>query len=116
MIFLYAFLVGGFICMLAQIILDLFELTPGVITAIFVSIGALLEFFDIYDWMIDFSGAGALLPITSFGHSLADGAFNRAVETNYFGIFLGMFDNVSSGISVAIILSVIAAVIFKPKE
>ena len=102
--------------MLAQIILDLFELTPGVITAIFVSIGALLEFFDIYDWMIDFSGAGALLPITSFGHSLADGAFNRAVETNYFGIFLGMFDNVSSGISVAIILSVIAALIFKPKE
>ena len=116
MIFLYAFLVGGIICMIAQIILDLFELTPGVITAIFVSIGSLLEFFDIYDWLIDFSGAGALLPITSFGHSLADGAFNRAVETNFFGIFLGMFDNVSSGISVAIILSVIAALIFKPKE
>ena len=116
MIFLYAFLVGGSICLLAQIILDLFELTPGVITAIFVSLGALLELFDIYDFLVDFSGAGALLPITSFGHSLADGAFNRAVETNYFGIFLGMFDNVSSGISVAIILSVLAALIFKPKE
>ena len=49
MIFLYAFIVGGLICMLAQIILDLFNLTPGVITAIFVSLGALLEFFDIYD-------------------------------------------------------------------
>ena len=116
MIFLYAFIVGGLICMLAQIILDLFNLTPGVITAIFVSLGALLEFFNIYDKLIKFSGAGALLPITSFGHSLADGAYKRAIETNFFGIFQGMFDNVSSGISVAIILSVLAAIIFKPKD
>ena len=116
MIFLYAFLIGGLICMLAQIILDLFELTPGVITAIFVSLGALLEFFDIYDKLIKFCGAGALLPITSFGHSLADGAYKKAIETNYFGIFQGMFENVSSGISVAIILSVLAAIIFRPKD
>ena len=116
MIFLYAFLVGGTICMIAQLILDLFDLTPGVITAIFVMIGSLLEFFDLYDKLIKFCGAGALLPITSFGHSLADGAYNRAIETNYFGIFTGMFDNVSPGISVAIILSVFVAVIFKPRD
>ena len=116
MIFLYAFLVCGVICMLAQIIFDFFDLTPGVITAIFVMLGSLFEFFDLYDKLIDFSEAGALLPITSFGHSLADGAYKRAIETNYFGIFSGMFDKVSSGISVAIILSIIAAIIFKPKE
>ena len=116
MIFLYAFLVGGAICMLAQFILDLFELTPGVITAIFVMLGALLEFFDIYDKLIKFSGAGALLPITSFGHSLADGAYNKAVETNFLGIFTGMFTNVSAGITFAIVLSVLTAVFFKPKE
>ena len=102
--------------MIAQIILDLFNLTPGVITAIFVMLGATLEFFDIYDRLIDFSKAGALLPITSFGHSLADGAYTKAMETNYFGIFTGMFNNVSAGIAIAIILSVLAAIIFKPKD
>ena len=102
--------------MLAQVVLDLFELTPGVITAIFVMLGAVLEFYDIYDWLIKFSGAGALLPITSFGHSLADGAFNKAIETNYLGIFTGMFTNVSAGIALAIVLSVLAAIIFKPKD
>ncbi len=102
--------------MLAQFILDLFELTPGVITAIFVMLGAVLEFFDIYDKLIKFSGAGALLPITSFGHSLADGAYNKAVETNFLGIFTGMFSNVSAGIAFAIVLSVLTAVFFKPKE
>ena len=102
--------------MLAQFILDLFELTPGVIAAIFVMLGAVLEFFDIYDKLIKFSGAGALLPITSFGHSLADGAYNKAVETNFLGIFTGMFNNVSAGITFAIVLSVLTAVFFKPKD
>jgi stage V sporulation protein AE len=116
MIFLYAFLVGGFICMLAQFILDLFELTPGVITAIFVSLGALLEFFDIYDKLVKFSGAGALIPITSFGHSLADAAYKKAVETNYLGVLSGMLTNVSTGIVIAVVLSVCGAIIFKPRD
>ena len=102
--------------MLAQLILDLFDLTPGVITAIFVMLGSVLEFFDLYDKLIKFSGAGALLPITSFGHSLADGAYNKAIETNFLGIFTGMFTNVSAGITFAIILSVLTAMFFKPKE
>lgn len=116
MIFIYAFLVGGLICALAQVILDLFELTPGVITALFVSIGALLEFFDIYDWLINFSEAGALLPITSFGHSLAHASYETAIKEGFFGLFSGMFLNVSSGITLAIVLSVIAALFFKPKD
>ena len=102
--------------MIAQIILDLFNLTPGIITAIFVMLGATLEFFDIYDKLISFSEAGALLPITSFGHSLADGAYKGAIEGNYLGILTGMFTNVSAGITAAIVLSVLAAIIFKPKD
>lgn len=116
MIILYAFLVCGFICLLAQVVLDLFNLTPGVITAIFVMLGATLEFFDIYDGLVEFSEAGALLPITSFGHSLADSAFKAAVDSNYLGVFTGMFTNVSAGITLAIVLSLIAAIIFKPKD
>jgi stage V sporulation protein AE len=116
MIFIYAFLIGGAICMLAQVILDLFNLTPGVITALFVSLGALFEFFNLYEGLIKLAGAGALLPITSFGHSLADGAYKGAIENGFFGLFSGMFTNVSSGITLAIILSVVVALTFKPKD
>ena len=79
--------------MLAQVILDLFNLTPGVITALFVMIGSLFEFFDLYDNLIKFSEAGALLPITSFGHSLADGAYKGALQDGFIGLFSGMFAN-----------------------
>lgn len=116
MIFIYAFLVGGFICALAQLVLDIFKLTPGVITAVFVMLGALLEFFDIYDYIIKFSEAGALLPITSFGHSLAHSSYETAIKEGFFGLFSGMFTNVSSGMTLAIILSVLAALFFKPKD
>lgn len=102
--------------MLAQVVLDLFDLTPGVITAIFVMLGALLEFFDLYDGLVKFSEAGALLPITSFGHSLAEGAYLGALKDGFLGLFSGMFTNVSSGITLAIILSVFAALFFKPKS
>ena len=116
MIILYAFFVCGFICLLAQVVLDLFNLTPGVITAIFVMLGSVLEFFNIYDGLVEFSEAGALLPITSFGHSLADSAYKAAIEGNYLNIFTGMFTNVSAGITLAFVLSLIAAIIFKPKD
>ena len=116
MIFIYAFLIGGIICALAQLVLDIFELTPGEITAIFVMLGALLEFFDIYDYLIKFSEAGALLPITSFGHSLAQASFDGAVKDGFFGLFSGMFSTVSSGITLAIVLSVLTALFFKPKD
>ena len=116
MIILNAFIIGGLICAIAQFIMDKFKIMPIYVTCLFVVIGALLDFFDIYDKLIKFSGAGALLPITSFGHSLADGAYNKAIETDFLGIFTGMFTNVSAGIAFAIILSVLTAMFFKPKE
>lgn len=115
MIFLYAFFVGGLICAIGQLIMDKFKLTPGHITVLFVVIGAVLDGFDIYDKLIEFAGAGALLPITSFGHSLLHGALEKTKEVGFLGIGMGMFDLTASGITAAILFSFLAGIIFKPK-
>ena len=114
--YVLAFLIGGAICMLGQLIQDLFKLTPGHITSIFVMLGASLELFDIYDKLIKIASAGALLPITSFGHSLAHASYDAAIKDGFWGLFQGIFDKTATGIVFAIILSVIGALIFKPKE
>ena len=115
MIFLYAFLVGGLICAIGQLIMDKFRLTPGHITVLFVVIGAILDGFNIYDKLIELAGAGALLPITSFGHSLLHGALEKTKEAGFLGIGMGMFDLTASGITAAILFSFLAGIIFKPK-
>ena len=88
--FVFAFLVGGLICMIAQLIMNKFKLLPIHMTVMFVSIGACLEAFNLYDKLIEIGGAGALLPISSFGHSLTDAALSKAQEIGYFGIFQGV--------------------------
>lgn len=115
MIYLNAFLVAGTICLLGQLLVDVFKLTPGHVTSYFVVVGALLDSFSLYDWLIDFAGAGALVPITSFGHSLLHGALAKAEEMGFFGIAMGMFDLTASGITSAIIFAFLVAVFFKPK-
>ena len=115
MIFLYAFLVGGLICAIGQLIMDKFRLTPGHITVLFVVIGVILDGFNIYDRLIELAGAGALLPITSFGHSLLHGALEKTKEAGFLGIGMGMFDLTASGITAAILFSFLAGIIFKPK-
>ena len=72
MIYLYSFIFCGLICVIGQIILDNTKQTPGHVTALFVSIGAFLDIFGIYDYFIEIFGGGALVPITSFGHSLIE--------------------------------------------
>ncbi len=116
MTYLYSFLFVGTICLIGQIILDNTRLTPGHITSLFVVVGAFLDIFKIYDWFIESVGPGALIPITSFGHSLVHGALTRAHEMGFFGIFLGMFDLVASGIISAIFFSFIFLLIFKPRD
>ena len=116
MIYLNAFLFAGFICMLGQIILDNTKLTPGHITSILVITGAFLDTFSLYDKIIVHVGGGALVPITSFGHSLIHGALAKANSLGVMGILTGMFDLTASGITSAIIISFILALIFKPKN
>ena len=115
MIYLYSFLFCGLICMIGQIILDNTKLTPGHITTIFVVVGAFLDIFGIYDKIVLIAGGGALVPISSFGHSLTHAAIKAAEDSGIMGLFTGIFDITSSGISAAIFSSFIIALIFKPR-
>ena len=116
MIYLHAFLFCGLVCLIGQVILDNTKLTPGHLTSIFVVIGALLEVFSIYDKFIIFAGAGASVPITSFGHSLAHAALKSAESDGIMGLFMGMFDLTCSGITAAIVFSFILSLFFKPQN
>lgn len=116
MVYLYSFLFCGFICIIAQVILDNSKLTPGHITSIFVVIGSLLDVFNIYDMIIAKVGGGALVPITSFGHLLIHGALKRTTESGFAGIPMGMFDLTAAGVTSAIVFSFIFALMFKPKD
>lgn len=116
MIYIYAFLFCGTICMLSQIILDNTKLTPGHVTSIFVVLGALLDIFGIYDKIVLYAGAGALVPITSFGHLLIHGAMTAADDQGLLGLALGVFDLTAAGISIAIVSAFFLALIFKPKH
>ena len=115
MIFLNAFLVGGLICAIGQFILDYFKLTPAHITCGFVVAGAALDTFELYDKLITFAGAGAQLPIMSFGHSVMHGAMEKSQEVGFIGLATGMFDLTAGGITAAILFAFIMALIFKPK-
>lgn len=116
MIFLNAFLVGGLICALAEVFQDFFKLTPGQVTCYFVVLGALLDFFHIYDKIIDFAEAGALVPITSFGHLLTHGASALLESAGLLSIFTNVLANVSAGIGSAIFIAIVCGLIFKPKD
>ena len=113
---LYAFIFGGLVCLIAQIIYDNTKLSAGHISSLFVSLGVLLEFFGIYDFLIDKCGVGASLPILSFGHSLMHASLIGLKEEGVLGIFKNIFDLTSSGISFVLFIAIIMALIFKPKE
>lgn len=116
MIYFYAFLIGGAICGLAEIIKDIFKLTVGHMTVLFVCLGTLLDFGGFYDRLLEFSGAGAALPITNFGHALVHAALDKSREIGYIGIFTGIYGKTSAGIAFTIFISVVIALIFKPKK
>ena len=116
MLLFNSFLFCGFICMVSQLILDNSKLTPGHITSLLVVVGAFLDSFSLYDQIIKVVGGWALVPITSFGHSLIHGALNKANSYGLVGILMGMFDLTATGITCAIIFSFVFSLIFKPKN
>lgn len=116
MYLLNSFIFCGFMCLLAQIILDRTKLSPGHITSIFVCTGAFLDTFGLYDYFIKKVGGGALLPITSFGHSLIHGAMSNTNNLGVISILDGMFDLTATGITATIIFSFVFAMVFKPKN
>lgn len=115
MIFFWAFVVGGFICVIGQVLMDYFKLTPAHTMSSLVVAGAVLDGLGLYEPLIDFAGAGATIPITSFGNSLVHGAMAEAQRHGLVGVITGIFEVTSAGISAAIIFGFIAALVFRPK-
>ena len=116
MTYIYSFVFCGFVCMISQLILDNTKLTPGHVTSLFVVIGAALDIFGIYDKIVLYAGAGAIIPITSFGHLLVHGAMDMTTELGAIGLSYGIFNLTSAGISVAVFTAFILTLIFKPKH
>ncbi|MBE5819353.1 MAG: stage V sporulation protein AE [Clostridiales bacterium] len=110
-----AFVVGGLICVIGQILIDKTKLTPARILVIFVTSGAILGGLGIYQKLINFAGAGASVPLTGFGNLLAKGAIEKVKSDGLIGAFTGGISAASAGITAAIVFGYIASLISKPK-
>jgi len=113
--FITAFVVGGLICVIGQLLFDVAKLTPAHTLCILVVTGSIMDGFGIYEPLIDFAGAGATIPITSFGNALTHGAMAEAEKHGFVGVLTGMFEVTSSGISAAILFGFIGALLFKSR-
>ena len=100
---------------IGQLMFDVGKLTPAHTMATLVVAGAILDGFNLYEPLIDFAGAGATVPITSFGNALVHGAMEEAAKHGIVGVITGMFKVTSAGVSAAIIFGFIGALLFKPK-
>lgn len=117
MIFIKAFVVGGLFCVVAQLLMDLtnHKVTPAHILVSYVVGGVILSAFGLYQPLVDWAEAGATVPITGFGHLLAQGAIRGIEQKGILGAFSGGVTAVAIGITAAIVFGYLAAVFFKPK-
>ena len=113
--FIKAFFVGGMICMIAQVVINLTDLTAGKILVLFMLSGVVLQGLGLYQYLVDFAGAGATVPISGFGYLLANGAI-RGVEKGLFGVFTGALSAASAGVSAAVIFSFLTAMFFRSRS
>ena len=113
--YIMAFIVGGIICIIGQILIDKTKLTPARILVLFVTVGAILGGLGIYQHLINFAGAGATVPITGFGANLAKGAIEEVQKIGLLGAFTGGVKASAGGIAAAIFFGYIASLIAKPK-
>ncbi len=113
--FIWAFVIGGGICVIGQIMFDVLRLTPAHTMSTLVVIGTVLGGLGLYEPLIKFAGAGASVPISSFGNSLVKGALMEAEKTGIVGVLTGIFEVTSAGVSAAIIFGFMGALLFRPK-
>ncbi len=113
--FVNAFWVGGLICVVGQLLMSLTTMTPARILVTFVTSGVILTALGIYKPIVDFAGAGATIPLTGFGYSLAKGVIEAVEEKGPIGIFTGGVTATAAGIAAAIFFGYLMAVIFNPK-
>lgn len=113
--YLWCFIVGGILCVIAQILIDKTKLTPARILVLYVTVGAVLGGLGIYKYLVDFAGAGATVPLTGFGYNLAKGAIEGVKEGGIIGAFTGGVKASAGGIAAAIFFGYIASLVSKPK-
>ncbi len=113
--YLWAFLVGGAICAIGQILLSKTQMTPARILVLYVTAGVVLTAVGLYEPLVKFGGAGAEVPLTGFGYALAKGAFKGVDESGLLGALTGGVTATAGGIAAAVLFGYLVALIFKPK-
>ena len=114
--FVIAFLIGGLICVIGQILIDKTHLTPARIMVGYVCLGAVLGGFGIYDMLIDFAGAGATVPLLGFGHLLAQGVISAVEQHGLLGALTGGFSAAAGGIAASLVCGVITSLVARSKD
>ena len=114
--YLKAFVIGGLICVIGQILIDKTMLTPARILVAYVVAGVFLSAVGLYQYLVDFAGAGATVPLSGFGYSLAKGVKEAVQEDGFIGIFTGGLKATTGGITAAVIFGLIVSLIFRPKD
>lgn len=114
--YLWAFLIGGIICVIGQLLIDYTKLTPARILVGYVVAGVILTAFGLYEPLVEFAGAGATVPLTGFGYSLAMGMRKAILQYGLLGIFTGGLTATAGGITAAIVFSYVAALFAKSKD
>ncbi len=113
--FIKAFIVGGLICVIGQVLIDKTKLTSARILVLFVVSGVFLTLIGVYKPLVDFAGAGATVPLLGFGYSLATGAMEAVDKYGIIGAFCGGVTKTAAGISAAVLFGLLNALIFKPR-
>ena len=114
--YLMAFVVGGLICVVGQVLVDKTKLTPARILVSFVVAGVFLRLIGVYDWLIKIGGAGATVPLTGFGYNLCKGVEKAVRENGWIGIFSGGLTASAAGIPAAIVFGLLVSVFFHSKS
>lgn len=113
---LKAFVVGGAICVVGQLLIDLTKLTPAKILVMFVCIGVILGGLGVYDKLVDFAGAGATIPLTGFGNALANGVRDGIRQNGFIGVVTGALSACAGGVTVAILCGLVVAFVTNSKD
>ena len=114
--YIKAFAVGGALCVFGQLLIDYTKLTPARILTIYVVAGVALSAIGLYQPLVDWAGAGASVPLTGFGHTLAKGIRQAVAEKGLLGVFTGGFTAASAGLGAAVFFGLIMALVFKPRD
>ena len=116
MAYLWCFLCGGLLCAVGQVLIDLTKLTPARILSGYVVAGVILQAVGVYQPLVDWAGAGATVPLTGFGYSLARGVAKAVEEKGLLGVLAGGLTATAGGIAAAVVFALIMALLCKPKE